>query len=211
MLALTSSRGIAVLGLTLAVVALVAVGSPGHAAKQARSVDMTGEWSINDELTREARKDLPEPKPAQGFFSRIFSGARVDVGIPGVPVSVPVDELGKGSDDDNEAEPLHSYGRVAVIYLRQRPDQFAIDYGKDRYALYTPEETQVETIDKRKVTTKSSWSGDRYIVRIKADDGSRLSQEFELINDGQQLQWTVVERRKGEAEYTEVAIYDRVD
>ena len=124
---------------------------------------------------------------------------------PGVPATVPVSEMAKGDDDDDEVKPLHSYGRVATLFLRQRPDQFAIDYGKDRYSIWTPEKTTVEKIDKRKVTTKSSWRGDRYVVKIKADDGSKMTQEFELINDGQQLQWTVVERRSGEAEYTEVA------
>ena len=35
-----------------------------------------------------------------------------------------------------------------------------------------------------------------------------MSEEFELINDGQQLEWTIVERREGHPEITEVAIYD---
>ena len=201
-----SSRVLAVLSLVFVVVAF---SSHGHAAKKSKSVNMTGEWALNDELTDEARQLLPEPKESSGFFSGFFKRTDISVGIPGVPVGVPVTGTGKDSEnDDNEGAPLHSYGRVAAIEIRDWPGQFGIDYGKKRGWMFTPDETTVETIDERKIKTKSGWRGDRYIVRRSADDGSKMSEEFELINDGQQLKWTIVERRKGHPEITEVAIYN---
>ncbi len=191
---------------------IVAFGSHGHAAKESRSVNMTGEWGINDEITDEVRRSLPEPKESSGFLTGIFKSTNISVSVPGVPVGVPVPGTGNDSEtDDREVAPLHSYGRVAAIEIRDWPGQFGIDYGNKRGWMYTPDETTVETVGIRKITTKSGWRGDRYIVRKSADDGSKMSEEFELINDGQQLQWTVVERRKGHPEITDVAIYDRVD
>jgi len=173
---------------------------------------MTGEWAINDELTNEVRRSLPEPEKGSGFLTGIFKSTDISIGVPGMPGGVPVPGTGNDSEnDDREVAPLHSYGRVAAIGIRDWPDLFGIDYGKKRGWMYTPDETTVETVGKRKITTKSGWRGDRYIVRKSADDGSKMSEEFELINDGQQLKWTVVERRKGFPEITDVAIYDRVD
>jgi len=204
-----SSRAFATVCL---VFAIIAFSSHGRAAKESRSVNMTGEWAINDELTDEVRRSLPEPKQGSGFFSRFFGGANISVGLPGMPGSVPVPGTGNDSEtDDSAGAALHSYGRVAAIEIRDWPGQFGVDYGQKRGWMYTPDETMVETVNERKITTKSGWRGDSYIVRIKADDGSKMSEEFELINDGQQLQWTLVERRKGRPEYTDVAIYDRAD
>ena len=191
---------------------IVAFSSHGRAAKESRSVNMTGEWAINDELTNEVHGSLPEPEKGSGFLTGIFKGSNISIGIPGIPVGVPVPGTGNDSEtDDSEVAPLHSYGRVAAIEIRDWPNLFGIDYGKKRGWMYTPDETTVETVGERKITTKSGWRGDRYIVRKSADDGSKMSEEFELINDGQQLKWTVVERRKGLPEITDVAIYDRVD
>ncbi len=200
-----SSRVFAAVSLILVIVAF---SSHGLAAKESRSVNMTGEWAINDELTNEVRSSLPEPKKGSGFLVGIFKSTDISIGVPGMPVP----GLGNDSEtDDSEVAPLHSYGRVAAIGIRDWPDLFGIDYGKKRGWMYTPDETTVETVGKRKITTKSGWCGDRYIVRKSADDGSKMSEEFELINDGHQLQWTVVERRKGLPEITDVAIYERVD
>ena len=191
---------------------IVAFSTHGRAAKESRSVNMTGDWAINDELTDEARKSLPEPTEGSGLLTGLRKSININVGVPGTPVAAPVPGLGNNSEtDDIEGAPLHSYGRVAAIEIRDWPDLFGIDYGKKRGWMYTPDETRVETVDKRKITTKSGWRGDRYIVRKSADDGSKMSEEFELINDGQQLKWTVVERRKGLPEITEVSIYDKVD
>jgi len=193
------------------IVVIVAFSSNGHAAKEPRSVDMTGEWAINDEITDEVRESLPEPKKDSGFLSGIRERTNITIGVPGSPVGVPVPGLGNDSDpDDSDGAPLHSYGRVAAIEIRQRPDLFGIDYGKKRVSLYKPDETTVEKVDRRKVTTTSGWRGDRYIVRKSADDGSKMSEEFELINDGQQLKWTVVDHPKGRPEITDVTIYDRI-
>jgi len=191
---------------------LILSGTQADAARTAKSVDMTGEWEINGELTSEARDALPEPRKRSGFLSGLMKRMHVSVGIPGTPASVPVPGTGSDSNpDDASSEPLHSYGTVAEIKIRQRPDQFAIDYGMKRVSLYDPDETTVEKIDKRKVTTTSGWRGDRYIIRTSADDGSKMSEEFELISDGRQLKWTVVDHPKGRPEITEVAIYDRID
>ena len=191
---------------------IVAFSSNGRAAKESRSVNMTGEWAINDELTDEVRRSLPEPKESSEFLAGIFKSTNISVSVPGIPVGVPVPGTGNDSEtDDSEVAPLHSYGRVVAIGIRDWPDLFGIDYGKGRGWMYTPDETTVETVHNRKITTKSGWRGDRYIVRKSADDGSKMSEEFELINDGQQLKWTVVERRKGGPEITDVAIYDRID
>lgn len=186
--------------------------TPAIAAKSPKSVDMTGEWAINDTRTAEARESLPEPKKRSGFFSRLSKRVHVSVQVPGTPASVPLPGTGDDEETDNSrGSPLHDYGRVAVIKIRQRPDQFAVDYGNQRLSLLTPDETTTEKIDKRKITTKSGWRGDRYIVKKSADDGSTLSEEFELINDGTQLQWTVVDFPKGGFKVMDVAIYDRVD
>ena len=191
---------------------IIAFGAHGRAATMPRSVNMTGEWAINDELTDELRRSLPEPKKRSGFLTGIRERINITIGVPGTPVGLPVPGVGNDSvPDDSEGAPLHSYGRVAAIEIRDWPDLFGIDYGKKRGWMYTPDETTVETVDKRKITTKSGWRGDHYIVRKSADDGSKMSEEFELINDGQQLKWTIVERRKGLPEITDVAIYDRVD
>jgi len=191
---------------------IVAFSSDGRAAKESRSGNMTGEWAINDELTNEARESQPAPKETSGFLTGLRKSVNIGVGVPGTPIAAPVPGLGNNSEtDDIEGAPLHSYGRVAAIEIRDWPDLFGVDYGKKRGWMYTPDETTVETVDKREITTKSGLRGDRYFVRKSADDGSKMSEEFELINDGQQLKWTVVERRKGLPEITEVAIYDRID
>lgn len=204
-----SSRVFAALSLILVIAAF---SSDGLAAKKSRSVNMTGAWAINDELSDEVRLSLPEPKQGSGFLGGIFKGTNISLGIPGIPVGVPVTGTGNDSEnEDGEGAPLHSYGRVAAIEIRDWPDLFGIDYGKQRGWMYTPDETTVETVDERKITTKSGWRGDHYIVRKSADDGSKMSEEFELINDGQRLKWTVVERRKGLPEITDIAIYDRAD
>lgn len=190
---------------------VVAFSSLGHAAKESRSVNMTGKWAINDELTNQARQLLPEPKgPSRlrGFTESV----NISIGIPGTPVSAPVPGLGRDSEPGgSDGDPMHSYGRVTDIEIRDWPGQFGVDYGRSRGWMHTPDEKMVETVNEREIKTRSGWRGDRYIVRKSADDGSKMSEEFELINDGQQLQWTVVERRKGHPEITEVAIYDRID
>jgi len=194
------------------IVVIVAFSADGHAAKESRSVNMTGAWAINDELTDEVRKSLPEPKEGPGFLARIFKGSNISVSVPGVPVGVPVPGAGNDSESgDSKGARMHSYGRVAAIEVRDRPGLFGVDYGQKRGWMHTPDETTVEMVGQRKITTKSGWRGDRYTVRKSADDGSKMSEEFELINDGQQLKWTVVERRKGHAEVIDVAIYNRAD
>ena len=202
------SRAIAAICLVFVVVAF---DSQSHAASKTRSVDMTGEWKINDELTDVERESLPEPKRDSGIFSGIRRRTNITIGIPGTSVGVPVPGTGNDSEtQDSEGEPLSSYGRVAAIEIRQRPDLFGIDYGKKRVSLHKPDETTTEKVDKRKITTTSGWRGDRYIVRKSADDGSKMSEEFELINDGQQLKWTVIDHPKGRYKTTDVAIYDKV-
>ena len=189
---------------------VVAFGTPDPATS-APAVNMAGEWIINDELTDELRRSLPEPKRRSGFFSGIRERVNITVGIPGTPVGVPVPGTGNDSADESEGAPLHSYGRVAAIEIRQGPDLFGVDYGKNRGFLYTPNETMQEEVDGRNVTTTSGWRGDRYVIRKSADDGSKMSEEFELINDGRQLKWTIVDHPKGRAEVTEVAVYDLAD
>jgi hypothetical protein len=191
---------------------LLAFALSANAARESRSVNMSGEWTINDELTQEIRKTLPAPKQGPGFFENFRKSVDLSVGIPGVPVSAPVPGMGSdGGSETSEATPLHSYGRVVAIEIRDWPPKFGVDYGKGRGWMLTPDEETVETIKKRDITTKSGWRGDRYTVRKSADDGSKMSETFELINDGQQLKWTVVERRKGQPEITEIAIYDKVE
>ena len=170
-------------------------------------INMEGEWAINDELTSEIRLTLPEPKQPSNFLGGFGKSTSVSVGVPGVPGGVP---LFGDDEEEKESARMHSYGRVAAIEIRQGPNLFGVDYGKGRGFLYTPNETTVEDVDDREITTKSGWKGDRYVVRKKADDGSKLSEEFELINDGQQLKWTIVDSPKGRAEVTDAAIYDRV-
>lgn len=81
--------------------------------------------------------------------------------------------------------------------------------GRLKLSLLTPDATTTETINKRKIETSSGWRGDRYVIRKSADDGSKLPEEFELINEGTQLKWTVVDFPKRGFEVTDVAIYDR--
>jgi len=204
-----SSRVFAALSLVFVVLAL---SSEGLAAKKSRSFDMSGKWTINDELTTAAREALPEPKQSSGFLDGLRRSVNLEVGIPGVPVSAPVPGLGNDPDaEDDEADPLHSYGKVVAIEIRDWPESFGVDYGKGRGWMRPPNEKTVETVNNREITTKSGWHSERYVLRKTADDGSKMSEEFELINDGQQLKWTVVERRKGHPEITEVGIYDRVE
>ena len=176
----------------------------------AEPYEMEGAWAINDELTSEVRKTLPEPRQKSGFFSRFAKSTNLSVGVPGLPGPV---VLGDDVDDDETedvAGPMHSYGRVAVIEIREGPELFGVDYGLGRGFKYTPGETTVEDADGREITTKTRWRGDRFVVQKTAEDGSKLTEEFELINDGQQLQWTLVDHPKGGVKVTDAAIYDRV-
>ena len=174
-----------------------------------RSLAMEGMWTINDEATAELRETFPEPKQPGGFFSRFGKGASVSVGIPGVPGSVPI-----GGDDDESGpgNSMHNYGRVVIIEIREGPSLFGVDYGYGRGFMYTTGETTIEELDDgREVTTSVRGGGKRYSVRKSADDGSRLSEDFELINDGQQLKWVLVDDPKGGIKVTDGAIYDRVE
>ena len=171
-------------GMLFIVVVIVASGAYVHAATAPRSVNMTGEWAINDQLTDELRRSLPEPKQRSGFLSGIRKRTNITIGIPGTSVGVPVPGTGNDTEaDDSEGAPLQSYGRVAAIEILQRPDLFGIDYGKKRVSLYKPDETTNEKVNRRKITTTSGWRGDRYVIRKSADDGSKMSEEFELVNE----------------------------
>ena len=102
---------------------------------------MEGEWTINDELTSEIRKTLPEPKQPSGFFSRFSKSSSVSIGIPGAPGPV---TLGNGNDDEEheESRSMHSYGRVAIIEILEGERLFGVDYGKGRGFKYVPGESQ---------------------------------------------------------------------
>lgn len=189
----------------LVLAACVSAGCASSAAPAGRP--MEGMWVINDEATSKLRETLPEPKQPGGFFSRFGKGASLSVGIPGVPGSVPV---GGDGAESTPGTSMHSYGRVAVIEIREGPNLFGVDYGYGRGFLYTTGETTTAESDGRRITTTARGGGDRYIVRKSADDGSKLSEEFELINDGQQLKWILVDDPKGGIKVTDGAIYDRV-
>ena len=77
---------------------IVAFSSNGRAAKESRSVNMTGEWAINDELTDEVRRSLPEPKESSEFLAGIFKSTNISVSVPGIPVGVPVPGTGNDSE-----------------------------------------------------------------------------------------------------------------
>ncbi|MDX1507605.1 MAG: hypothetical protein R3358_04955 [Woeseiaceae bacterium] len=189
-------------------VVLAAALVGGCASTTSTGLPMEGMWVINDEATSELRETLPEPRQPGGLFSRFGKGASLSVGIPGIPASVPV---GGDGEEDAPGASMHSYGRVAVIEIREGPSQFGVDYGYGRGFMYTTGETSVAEADGRSITTTARGGGNRYVVRKSADDGSTLSEEFELINDGQQLRWILVDDPKGGIKVTDGAIYDRVE
>ena len=101
---------------------IVAFSSHGRAAEESRSVNMTGEWAINDELSDEVRGSLPEQEKGSGFLAGIFKGSNMSISVPGIPVGVPVPGTGSDSETgDSKGARLHSYGRVAAIEIRDWP------------------------------------------------------------------------------------------
>lgn len=76
--------------------------------------------------------------------------------------------------------------RSDFLTIRQTPSEFVLDYGTTRRS-FTPGGRSVVSAEGGVGDQTSGWHGHQYIIRIKPQMGSEITDSYELSADGKQL------------------------
>jgi hypothetical protein len=82
---------------------------------------------------------------------------------------------------------MNAVARGDFLTIRQRPDEFVLDYGTTRRS-FTPGQHSVVSAEGGVADQISGWDGHTYVIEVKEQYGSTIKEEYSLSGDGALLE-----------------------
>jgi hypothetical protein len=198
-------------GLLLCAVTALSGCATRMAAAPPAGVSLAGAWKIDhgagddpqktlDQMRAQAYKIIsrqqsasasappPAPRPGtRGGNSGMQSQSGDEDFAPAPP---PVGPGGRRPDPLQRSPMAHvimkCIARGDLLTIRQRPGEFVLDYGTSVRS-FTPGAHSVVSAEGGVGDQMSGWDGHAYVIKVKAQSGPDVSEEFSLSADGKQL------------------------
>jgi len=186
--------------LCLAAAAALAGCATGVGAEAPAGVSLAGAWKLDPgasddpekllaQMRAEAYKIInrppqptPQPLPQNGRAPRDTQQETYDE-----PVVAPV---GRGGDPLKNSPMAHiitgAVARGDFLTVRQGPGKFVLDYGTSQRS-FTPGEHSVVSAEGGVGDQTSGWKGHQYVIRVNAQLGPQVTEEYGLSPDGKHL------------------------
>lgn len=189
-----------------AAAAAAGCAGPRLASEPPAGVNLAGAWKLDhtssddpqkllEQMRAEAfkiinrRQAAPPPPPPQQAGMR--GGARQEQ-----DVTPEEDPLFAAGPDGRRPDPLKrspmaqvimaAAARGEILTVRQSPDELVLDYGTSRRS-YTPGAHSVVSTETGVGDQTSGWKGREYVVDVKAQLGSTVTESYGLSPDGHEL------------------------
>jgi hypothetical protein len=179
--------------------------APERTAAANESVDLTGEWVINDELSDTPSEILGSGTAGTGAMTGLLKRFGFGVSVYGISVG----DVASMLPDNSEVEQPIDFPREVTdpmdeLRVVHDIDTLEVDYDATGTIVYL----NGEAVSNEDQQFFAHWNGSEFMVERQPADGVSFSEKFELADDGKQLIWTVsLETPDGE-ELTISRVYD---
>ncbi len=174
---------IAILPGLSAIVMLSATAGGNHLAAQTAGI--TGKWRLNEAMSDDAQQKMQEMFQSAGGSrgGRRGGGGGQRGGGGG----------GFGDGDQQRTNPMRAAMNAAkLLDISQDDNVLEIGYGGDSVrTLQTNGQKITFGEGRRKSEIKSQWKGEKLVVETKMDGGTKVTETYELRDEGTRLQLKV--------------------
>ena len=175
--------------LTLAGSALVACSTtPERAADAEESVDLSGDWVINEELSDRPSDVLRSAATESSAALGVLQSIGRSISVFGISVGQVTDMIPDNDDEEQAPEfPPEVTDPMDELRVVQASDNVEVDYDSTATIVYRYDET-VSDSDQH---FSAQWQEGTLAIERQLEDGFVLAETFELAPDGKQLTWIV--------------------
>jgi len=140
-------------------------------------------------ISRQQSAPAPAPMPARGAGTRGGGQTQEQAGVEDF-TPAPV-APGGHRPDPLQRSPMAQVVRKCIargefLTIRQGPGEFVLDYGTSVRS-FTPGAHSVVSAEGGVGDQLSGWDGRAYLIKVKAQSGPDVTEEFSLSADGKQL------------------------
>lgn len=195
--------------MTLAGSALVACSAtPERTAVAVETVDLSGDWVINEELSDRPSDVLSSAASQPSVTTGILQSIGRSISVFGISVGQVADMI-PDNDDREEAPdyPREVTDPMAELKVVQASDAVEVDYDSTSTVIYRHDETGDEA-DER---LSAQWQKGTFVVERQPQDGLAFVETFELDADGKRLIWIVTFETPAGDELEIKRVYDLQD
>lgn len=195
--------------MTLAGSALVACSAtPERTAVAVETVDLSGDWVINEELSDRPSDVLSSAASQPSVTTGILQSIGRSISVFGISVGQVADMI-PDNDDREEAPdyPREVTDPMAELKVVQASDAVEVDYDSTSTVIYRHDETGDEA-DER---LSAQWQKGTFVVERQPQDGLAFVETFELDADGKRLIWIVTFETPAGDELKIKRVYDLQD
>jgi len=184
------------------------VAAPPPAASQPAGVDLTGDWTLDEDASDDPGEKLQSVTEASRETrrqSRISAG----VSVFGIPLGDATDLLPEREQGDASGQdpPRHVTDSIDELQIRQSADAVRVDYDGLGTFLYR---NAVEMSD-ADGSVQAQWRRGRYVVERQITDGPLVTEEFRLDSrDAARLYWVVTVKFQSRKDISITRVFDRV-
>lgn len=195
--------------ITLAGSALVACSAtPERTADAVETVDLSGDWVINEELSDRPSDVLSSAAGQPSVATGILKSIGRSISVFGISVGQVADMI-PDNDDREEAPdyPREVTDPMAELKVVQASGAVEVDYDSTSTVIYQHGEIGDEA-DER---LSAQWQQGTFVVERQPQDGLALVETFELDADGERLIWIVTFETPAGDELEIKRVYDLQD
>ena len=195
--------------ITLAGSALVACSAtPERTADAVETVDLSGDWVINEELSDRPSDVLSSAASQPSVTTGILKSIGRSISVFGISVGQVADMIPDNYDREEAPDyPREVTDPMAELKVVQASGAVEVDYDSTSTVIYRHGETGDEA-DER---LSAQWQQGTFVVERQPQDGLALVETFELDADGERLIWIVTFETPAGDELEIKRVYDLQD
>ena len=195
--------------LTLAGSALVACSTtPERAADAEESVDLSGDWVINEELSDRPSDVLRSAATESSAALGVLQSIGRSISVFGISVGQVTDMIPDNDDEEQAPEfPPEVTDPMDELRVVQASGTVEVDYDSTATVVYRYGETASDA-DQR---SSAEWQEGTLVIERQLEDGFAFAETFELAPDGKQLIWIVTFETPAGDELEITRVYERQD
>lgn len=195
--------------ITLAGSALVACSAtPERTADAVETVDLSGDWVINEELSDRPSDVLSSAAGQPSVATGILKSIGRSISVFGISVGQVADMIPDNYDREEAPDyPREVTDPMAELKVVQASGAVEVDYDSTSTVIYQHGEIGDEA-DER---LSAQWQQGTFVVERQPQDGLALVETFELDADGERLIWIVTFETPAGDELEIKRVYDLQD
>ena len=175
--------------MTLAGSVLVACSTtPERTADAEKSVDLSGDWVINEELSDRPSDVLSSAAKDSSAALGVLQSIGRSISVFGISAGQVADLLPDNEDEEQAPEfPPEVTDPMDELKVVQASDTVAVDYDSTSTIVYR----YGETVSDAGQSLSGLWQEGTFVIERQPGDGLAFAETFELAADGKRLTWIV--------------------